>query len=221
MKVLDKAVIAVMRRVRRRRRERKAAEVALPGLEAYMPRERPAEAHTAAHVAAGGKLSRRGSLRVALAAVVVAAGVGVPAYLTGSTVASAAANEEAEQQALNEATEESEAARSWEAAALAAAVSAYSAEREASGEPLPREVAVERLQDEHGLSEMEAVDAAEGGPAAALTGQTPVTAAAERMWEAEPPEGDIASERIQDYEAAVEEADAAQAEWQLAFDRAY
>lgn len=217
MKVLDRLTIAVMRRARRRRREREAADVALPGLEAYMPRERPAEAHTAAHVAAGGKLARPRSVKVAAAAVVVAAGVGVPAYLTGSTVAGAAASEEAEEAALEEAGDEYEAAQNREAAALQAAVAAYSAEREAEGEATPEEVAVQRLQAEHDLSEMEASDiAANGSPAEVLAGQSVVTVAAERMWAEEPPESEEARERIQAYEVAVEEAEAAETEYDAA-----
>lgn len=154
---------------------------------------------------------------MAVAAIVVSAGVGFPAYLVGSSVASAGAAEEAEEATLEEAGDEYEAAQNRERAALLAAVSAYSAELEAEGEATPEEVAVQRLQAEHDLSEQEAADiAANGSPAEALAGQTPVTAVAERMWTEDPPETEEARERIQAYEAADEDAEAAETEYNAA-----
>lgn len=215
MRIVDKVALAVMRRVHRRRRERELEDL-LPGLEGYGYPIRETERHTAARRGGGGKVVRyRQGLRVAVAAVVVAAGLPA-AYVAGATTATAAASEEADRAVIEEASAEYTATQMRESTALSTAVAAYSAEREVGGETVPEEVAMERLLD-RGLTEAEASAELEG-LAGLLLGKSHEEAAAIAMWEAEPPEGEVTRERIEDYEDASAETDEARVSWKRAWD---
>lgn len=146
----------------------------------------------------------------------------VPAYIVGGAIASAAASEEAEQAAYEEALADYQAAQARESAALDAAVAAYSAEREApGGGPVPVEWAEERLEDRSpGLSDLEVAEAVRGDSlAGGIMGPSLVEAAAMEMWALGEPETEEAKKRIQAYEAAEREADAAESEWKVTLDR--
>lgn len=213
MKALDKAALAVMRRVRRRRRAWELEDLALPGPGRCVGAEIPAERHTAQRGGAPGTLTRSRSLRIAVVAVVVA---GIPmAYAVGATTATAAATEEADRAVIEEASAEYHAAQMRAAEALSAATAAYSAEREVSGGTVPAEEAMEALVA-RGLTEAEAEEEIAGWPG--TLGPSHEELEAERMWKAEPPATEVAEERIRKYEDAARAAEEARVNWESARD---
>lgn len=215
MRVVDRVVIAFSRRIRRRRRKLEL-EATLPGLEGYVPSVPAAVAHTAARRGAPATLVRPGRVKVALAAAVLAR---IPAaYIAGGTTATAVAAEEADRQIVEEASSDYTAVQMREAAALSAAVAAYSAEREASDEVIPEAVAEERLRD-RGLTDQQVAEELEG--IAGLLGKSHEEAVALEMWEAEPPETAVAGESIREYEDASREAGEARIAWERAWDERF
>lgn len=211
MRIVDKLILALTRGGRHRRRELELGQPRLPGIEGYYQADSLPEAHTAARgglsePSRGLLASRSKGVRMAVAAVVVAGGIGLPSYIAGSSMAAAGATEAAYEAAFSDYDD----ALVQEASSLDIAVAAYSAEREATGEALPEDVAASRIREAHPKwSGAEVAGEVDSGASLVLSY---TERAAVEMFRAEPPATETARESIQAYEAAEAAAYAAERE---------